>query len=75
MRDTLRQLWHWRTLTGVALGATGGVLYSIFVGCRSGCAITSSTVLSALVGALIGASLVWPAPRPRPDVPAPPAGP
>lgn len=42
-------------LGGVILGAIGGYLYYLFVGCNSGtCAITSSPVNSTLYGAVVG---------------------
>jgi len=78
MRGYLKHLWHWRTLTGLALGSAGGVLYSIFIGCKSGCAITSSPILSGLFGALIGASFLMPTRargEPAGNVPASPPAP
>ena len=74
MRDYFWQLWHWRTATGLAVGGAGGTLYSILIGCKSGCAITSSPILSALFGAAIGASLLMPARR-RANAPSPDARP
>ena len=67
-RASLRPLWHWRTLTGLALGGAGGALYATYIGCTTGgCAITSSPLLAGLFGALLGASLLMPArPAPRP---------
>ena len=51
---------------GVALGAAGGFVYYSFIGCDSGCAITSSPWVSTLWGAAIGflaVPLGGPAPR------------
>ena len=46
------------TIAGVLLGALGGYLYYVFVGCASGtCAITSSPTISTLYGALMGGLL------------------
>jgi hypothetical protein len=61
MRALLHRFLHWRTVTGLVLGGAGGALYSVFVGCKTGCAITSSPVLSALFGAFIGVTLLLPA--------------
>jgi hypothetical protein len=46
------------TLIGVMVGAVGGYLYWMYVGCNSGaCLITSSPVMSTLWGAAIGGLL------------------
>ena len=46
------------TIAGVLLGALGGYLYYVFVGCASGtCAITSSPTISTLYGAFMGGLL------------------
>jgi len=46
------------TIAGVLLGALGGYLYYVFIGCASGtCAITSSPTISTLYGALMGGLL------------------
>lgn len=48
----------WPTLLGVAVGALGGWLYYIRIGCDSGsCPITSSPVMSAIWGAAVGGIL------------------
>jgi hypothetical protein len=62
----VRHLWHWRTATGLVVGGTAGALYSVYVGCGSGCAIWSSPVLAGLLGGLLGATLLAPAPRKPP---------
>lgn len=42
-------------LIGGAIGAAGGYLYYVYVGCNSGsCPITSSPVMSAIWGAIMG---------------------
>lgn len=42
-------------LIGGAIGAAGGYLYYIYVGCNSGsCPITSSPVMSVIWGAVLG---------------------
>jgi hypothetical protein len=38
----------------VVLGALGGFLYYIFIGCNGSCAITGSLVNSTLYGSLMG---------------------
>lgn len=44
-----------RNIIPVFLGALGGFMYYIFIGCYSGtCAITSNPLMSTLYGALIG---------------------
>jgi hypothetical protein len=49
---------HWLLLLGVAVGAVGGYLYYIFVGCNNGsCPITSSPTMSTLWGAVLGGLL------------------
>lgn len=49
---------HWQTGLGIVLGAVGGYLYWMFVGCSSGtCPITSRPYNSAIYGALIGGLL------------------
>ena len=46
------------TIAGVLLGALGGYLYYVFVGCASGtCVITSSPTISTLYGAFMGGLL------------------
>jgi len=48
-------LKHKLTIIGVVLGAIGGYLYYLFVGCASGtCAITSKPLNSTLYGSLMG---------------------
>ena len=45
-------------LLGVVIGALGGYLYWLFIGCSSGsCPITSSPLLSSLWGAVMGGLL------------------
>jgi len=39
----------------IMIGALGGYLYYYFIGCNSGCAITSSPTNSTAYGAVIGA--------------------
>jgi hypothetical protein len=49
---------HWLLLLGVTVGAVGGYLYYIFVGCNNGsCPITSSPTMSTLWGAVLGGLL------------------
>ena len=49
---------HWLVLLGVVIGALGGYLYWLFIGCSSGsCPITSSPLLSSLWGAVMGGLL------------------
>jgi len=43
---------------GIVIGAAGGYLYWYFVGCTSGCIITSSPLNSTLYGGLMGGLLV-----------------
>ncbi len=46
------------TLLGLSVGAAGGYLYWLYVGCSNGtCPITSSPVISSLWGAAVGALL------------------
>nr|WP_320037932.1 DUF6132 family protein [uncultured Bacteroides sp.] len=45
-------------LLGVVIGALGGYLYWLYIGCSSGsCPITSSPLLSSLWGAVMGGLL------------------
>lgn len=47
------------TLIGLALGAIGGYLYWMYIGCVNGtCTITSSPLYSTLWGASIGGLLL-----------------
>ncbi len=49
---------NWLTLLGVAIGALGGYLYWLYIGCESGsCPITSSPLISSLWGAVMGGLL------------------
>nr|WP_321372730.1 DUF6132 family protein [uncultured Bacteroides sp.] len=49
---------HWLTLLGVVIGALGGYLYWLYIGCSSGsCPITSSPLLSSMWGAVMGGLL------------------
>ena len=49
---------NWLTLLGVAIGAMGGYLYWLYIGCESGsCPITSSPLISSLWGAVMGGLL------------------
>lgn len=44
---------------GAAVGAIGGYLYYIYVGCNSGsCPITSSPIMSVIWGAVMGGLLL-----------------
>lgn len=45
-------------IAAIIVGATAGFAYWHFVGCTSGCAITSSPVNSSLYGALMGVLLM-----------------
>jgi hypothetical protein len=46
---------NWLMLAGVAIGAVGGYLYWLKIGCSSGaCPITSSPVISTIWGAVMG---------------------
>ncbi|MDL2266323.1 hypothetical protein LJC43_08080 [Parabacteroides sp. OttesenSCG-928-G21] len=43
------------TLTGLIIGALGGYLYWLFIGCTTGsCPITSSPLYTSIWGAIIG---------------------
>jgi hypothetical protein len=47
--------FNWLPVIGAVLGALGGYIYYIEVGCKSGsCAITSNPYMSMLWGAAIG---------------------
>jgi hypothetical protein len=47
--------FNWLPIIGAVLGALGGYIYYIEVGCKSGsCAITSNPYMSMLWGAAIG---------------------
>lgn len=49
---------HWLVLLGVVIGALGGYLYWLYIGCSSGsCPITSSPLLSSMWGAVMGGLL------------------
>lgn len=49
---------YWLVLLGVVIGALGGYLYWLYIGCSSGsCPITSSPLLSSLWGAVMGGLL------------------
>ncbi len=49
---------NWLTLLGAAIGALGGYLYWLYIGCESGsCPITSSPLISSLWGAVMGGLL------------------
>jgi hypothetical protein len=49
---------YWLALLGVVIGALGGYLYWLYIGCSSGsCPITSSPLLSSLWGAIMGGLL------------------
>ncbi len=49
---------HWLVLLGVVIGALGGYLFWLYIGCSSGsCPITSSPFLSSLWGAVMGGLL------------------
>jgi Family of unknown function (DUF6132) len=50
---------HWLTLTGCAIGAIGGYLYWLNIGCSSGsCMITSNPVNATLYGTIMGGLLL-----------------
>jgi len=49
---------YWLILLGVVIGALGGYLYWLYIGCSSGsCPITSSPLFSSLWGAVMGGLL------------------
>ncbi len=49
---------HWLVLLGVVIGALGGYLFWLYIGCSSGsCPITSSPFLSSMWGAVMGGLL------------------
>ena len=49
---------YWLVLLGVVIGALGGYLYWLYIGCSSGsCPITSSPFLSSLWGVVMGGLL------------------
>lgn len=49
---------YWLVILGVVIGALGGYLYWLYIGCSSGsCPITSSPFLSSLWGAVMGGLL------------------
>lgn len=53
--DTKKIKKYWPLLAGIALGAAGGYLYYIKVGCSSGtCPITSNPLLTMLWGGVMG---------------------
>ena len=46
---------HWLKIVGILVGALGGYIYYVKVGCMSGtCPITSNPTNSMLYGALMG---------------------
>ncbi len=48
-------LKHWLKLVGILVGAMGGYIYYIKIGCNTGtCPITSDPTNSMLYGALMG---------------------
>ncbi len=50
---------HILTLIGALVGALGGYLYYLYVGCQNGtCAITSNPINSTLYGVLMGGLLL-----------------
>jgi hypothetical protein len=50
---------NWLSLAGAFLGAAGGYLYWLKIGCTSGsCPITSSPVMTAIWGAVMGGLLL-----------------
>lgn len=49
---------NWAYLVGAAAGGVGGYFYWLYVGCSTGtCPITSSPIMSTIVGALMGSLL------------------
>jgi hypothetical protein len=61
LRTLLRA--HWRTLLGAALGAGGGALYALTIGCSTGtCPLTSNAWTAGLFFGVTGALMAWPAP-------------
>lgn len=54
-RGGFKMIWKKaRLFLPIVIGAVGGFLYYIFVGCNGTCAITGSPVNSTLYGSLIG---------------------
>ncbi|MFO8147371.1 MAG: DUF6132 family protein [Bacteroidota bacterium] len=49
---------HKLTILGIFLGAIAGYLYYHFIGCVSGCSITSKPINSTAYGALMGGLLL-----------------
>lgn len=46
---------HWLKITGAFVGALGGYLYYVYVGCVTGtCPITSNPYMSILYGSVMG---------------------
>lgn len=46
---------HWTKFAGASIGALGGYLYYIYIGCVSGtCPITSNPYISVLYGSVLG---------------------
>ena len=48
-------LKHWLKIAGAAVGALGGYLYYVYVGCVTGtCPITSNPYMSIIYGSVMG---------------------
>lgn len=46
---------YWTYILGAAVGALGGYLYWMYIGCSTGtCPITSSATLSTIYGTVLG---------------------
>ncbi len=54
-KDRLKEIFHFGAIAGILLGAIGGYVYYIKIGCTSNsCGITSNVWLTMLWGAAIG---------------------
>jgi len=57
--DKFKQIFSWRLLIGLLVGAAAGYLYYYFWGCNGTCPITSSPVKTVLVGAAMGGLVAY----------------
>ena len=55
----IKQIFSWRLLVGVLIGAAAGYLYYYFWGCNGTCPITSSPVKTVIFGSVIGGLLAY----------------
>jgi len=58
MENTRKELYMFKLIIGVVIGAAAGFAYYKFIGCSSGaCPLTSNPVISTIYGAVMGALL------------------